>query len=117
MDFEKNGVALFIVLRGERNGWKAEEWIELAFWSPRFGGRSFFLLCPACGRKCRKLFTPPEAVSYRCRRCWGLVYESSQTAHLWDRGIAAALLAPMARAAGVRLSDLERVMRADLKGR
>lgn len=117
LDVEKKGEARFIVLRGERNGWKAEEWIEILFWNPRFGGKSFWLLCPVCGRKCRTLFTPPEAAEYRCRQCWKLVYESSQTAHLWDRGTAAALLAPIYAAKGIRMREVEKVMRREKKER
>jgi hypothetical protein len=59
----------------------------------RFGGRSWWLLCPSCGRRCFKLYLPPGAAAqptpFRCRLCWGLVYEASQEAHYWDRGFLA----------------------------
>lgn len=117
IDQEKRGDDNFLVLRGQRNGWQAESWIQIQFWKPRFGGRSLFLLCPGCGRKCRALYTLPEALEYRCRLCRKLVYESSQTAHFWDRGFSAALLAPMYAAKGIRMREVERVMRREAKER
>lgn len=107
----------YLVLRGYRDGWKAEEWIELLFWKPRFGGRSFLLLCPRCGRKCRKLYAPPNRADYRCRICWKLAYASSQEAHAWDRGTAAALLAPMYAAQGIPMREVEKAMRRESKAR
>jgi len=115
IDHEKQGDTRFLVLRGNRDGWTAEVWIELLFWNPRFGGRSFWLLCPRCGRKCRKLYAPPGVADYRCRLCWRLSYESSQEAHRWDRGTAAAMLAPMYAAQGISMRQVEKAMRADFK--
>jgi len=117
LESENEGETRFVVLRGERNGWKAEERIEILWWHPRFGGKSFWMLCPRCGRKRRKLFTPPDAAAYRCRQCWKLVYESSQTAHAWDRGTVAGLLAPMYAAKGYSMRQVEKMMRQDAKER
>ena len=59
----------------------------------RYGGRSWWMLCPCCSGRCLKLYLPPGAVAqptpFRCRRCWGLVYEASQESHKWDRGFLA----------------------------
>ena len=59
----------------------------------RYGGRSWWILCPSCGHKCLKLYMPPGAAAhptpFRCRKCWGLVYEASQSAHYWERGVLA----------------------------
>lgn len=112
---ERQGDATYLVLRGERDGWTAEERIEMLSWKPRFGGKSFWLLCPRCGRKCRKLYTPPGVAKYQCRQCWGLAYESSQDAHRWDRGKAAAMLAPFFAREGVSMREVEKVMRRDFK--
>jgi hypothetical protein len=117
IDQEKQGDESYLVLRGRRNGRQAGIWIQIQFWKPRFGGRSLFLLCPGCGRKCRTLYTPPEVAEYRCRLCRKLVYESSQTAHLWDRGFAAALLAPMCEAKGIRMREVGKVIRREAKER
>lgn len=112
---EKQGEDHYILLDGSLNGWSARCWIQIEFWKPRFGGRSFFLLCPGCGRKCRKLYTPPNHADYLCRVCWKLAYTSSQEAHRWDRGIAAAMLAPIYAAQGVSMREVEKAMRADFK--
>ncbi len=114
---EKQGDEFFVVLQGAMGGWKADVWIQIRFWEPRFGGRSLWLLCPGCGRKCRKLYAPPQLVDYQCRTCWKLAYQSSQTAHAFDRGIVAGLLAPMYAAKGYSMRQVEKVMRRDMKAR
>ena len=44
-----------------------------------YGGVCWYLRCPECGRRCRKLYLPPAGRGFlRCRQCHGLVYESSQ---------------------------------------
>lgn len=37
-----------------------------------------FLTCSACGRQCTRLYAPLEHSELRCRRCWGLTYQSTQ---------------------------------------
>jgi hypothetical protein len=32
--------------------------------------------CPACGRRATRLYVPLSGLQPRCRRCWGLNYES-----------------------------------------
>ena len=39
-------------------------------------GYRFFIQCE-CGRACVKLYWPPDAYAFRCRRCYGLTYRSS----------------------------------------
>jgi hypothetical protein len=113
--FDKRDDLAFLILRGEKDGWQAKERIEVLFWRPRFGGKSLWLLCPGCGQKCRKLYTPPGVAKYRCRRCWKLAYTSSQEAHKWDRGAAAAMLAPMYAQQGISMRQVEKAMRANFK--
>jgi hypothetical protein len=48
---------------------------------PHFGGRRWWFLCPACGRRAGKLYLPPNEQRFACRLCHGLTYKSSQTAH------------------------------------
>jgi hypothetical protein len=110
--FEKRNDLTFLVLRGEKDGWKAEERIVVLFWTPRFGGKSLWLLCPACGRKCRKIYAPPGMAKYRCRRCWDLAYTSSQEAHAWDRG---ACIGMLCMATGLTPREIGKSMRADFK--
>ena len=108
--YERRGNADFLVLRGEKDGWQAEEWLELIFWRPRFGGLTLWLLCPACGNRCRKLYAPPGMAKYRCRGCWGLAYASSQEAHHWDRGTIGAMNAEIAVRAGCTLREVVRAL-------
>jgi hypothetical protein len=35
-----------------------------------------FLRCPACQRRATRLYVPREDLPPRCRRCWGLSYQS-----------------------------------------
>jgi len=88
--------------------------VSLFHWKPRFGGKAVFLLCPRCGRKCRKIYAP-VGDDYRCRICWKLAYVSSQEAHRWDRGRVASWLAPIFAAQGISMREVERAMRADFK--
>ena len=88
--------------------------VTLSYWKPRFGGESVYLLCPTCGRKCRKIYAPSGA-DYRCRICWKLAYISSQEAHKWDRGRTASLLAPLFAAEGISMREVEKTMRAEFK--
>lgn len=98
-------------LRGEKGGWATEQQIEVVFWEPRFGGKAFWLLCPCCGSKRRALYAPPGKARFWCRKCWGLTYQSCQEAHAWDRGVAASMLAPIARKAGLSLTEVGRALR------
>ncbi len=104
------GDQLFLTLERNLNGRKVLQAIEVMPWSPPLGGRAFWLSCPLCRRNFRKLFAPPGQFDFRCRQCWGLAYQSSQEAHLWDRGFALALLAPIL-STGIKPSDVERAMR------
>ena len=96
------------------SGPPTDQFIGLSTWKPRFGGESIFLLCPTCGRRCRKLYAP-RPTDYRCRVCWKLAYISSQEAHKWDRGRVASWLAPWFAAQGISMREVEKAMRADFK--
>ena len=36
-----------------------------------------FLICSTCSRRSTRLYRPDARADLRCRRCWGLTYESS----------------------------------------
>ena len=80
--------------------------VELEERACRYGGRSWWLLCPGCCQRCLKLFLPEGAAShpapFRCRLCWGLTYQAAQEAHYWDRGVCA----------NPKLAELLRIQRA-----
>jgi len=67
--------------------------IEMEERTFRYGGRSWWMLCPCCNGRCLKLYLPPGAAAgprpFRCRQCWGLTNQAAQEAHYWDRGFLA----------------------------
>jgi hypothetical protein len=56
--------------------------IRLTVTRPHFGGQRWWFICPLgvngrpCGRRVGKLYLPPGARYYGCRRCYGLTYRS-----------------------------------------
>ena len=62
----------------------AEYAVRLTTTRPRFGGLRWWFVCPltvdgvACTRRVGKLYLPPGARYYGCRRCHRLTYRSSQ---------------------------------------
>src|SRR5229473_1410253 len=46
-------------------------------------GRLFYR-CPACGRRATRLYVPFSGLQPRCRRCWGLSYESQSWSYEGD---------------------------------
>jgi len=103
---ESHGDAIFLVVRGTLNGWKTDQSIEVVTWKPRFGGVATWVLCPRCGRKCRKLYMPHGAAEYRCHRCWNLAYWTSQNAHFYDRGFFGFLTSIYAEKSGISMKQL-----------
>jgi len=54
---------------------RAEEFVPFLYTAPELGGRRRWLSCPRCRRRCRVLY---RAQRFRCRKCLGLVYESTR---------------------------------------
>ena len=46
-----------------------------------------FLRCPGCEQRATRLYVPVVGLDPRCRRCWGLSYESQSWSYkgTWDR--------------------------------
>ena len=57
-------------------------------------GRLFFR-CPRCERRATRLYVPVVGLEPRCRRCWGLNYESQSWSYK-PTGFLGALLGPVA---------------------
>ena len=57
-----------------------------------------FLRCPTCQRRATRVYVPVPDQEPRCRRCWGLSYQS-QTWTYKTSGFLAAVLGPEAAAA------------------
>jgi hypothetical protein len=57
----------------------------------QFGGRRLWFICPlivhglACNRRAGKLYLPPRAKYFGCRKCHDLSYRSCQEAHQDER--------------------------------
>ena len=57
----------------------------------QFGGRRWWFVCPlivrgiACNRRAGKLYLPPNAKYFGCRKCYDLTYRSCQEAHQNER--------------------------------
>jgi hypothetical protein len=60
---------------------------------PQFGGWRWWFSCPRCGRRCDKLYLPPDAADFACRRCHGLLYLSQRLGRCARAGVRAEHLA------------------------
>lgn len=86
--------------------------VQLLPWAPRFGGRGWWMVCPSCSRRCRKLFKPPRAadgqnLEFRCRHCWHLVYASTRVPR-WHQRLRRRLLEETARLLGLPVEETQR---------
>jgi hypothetical protein len=57
--------------------------IRLTTTRSNFGGTRYWWVCPSCHRRCAKLYLP-NAVYFRCRRCYNLTYRSSNESGKFD---------------------------------
>jgi len=78
-----------LIYRTRRQGeeWKdIDELFPFLYTATNFAGRRQWLRCLLCGRRCRILY---GGAYFRCRRCYGLKFES-QYEPAWLRGISRA---------------------------
>jgi hypothetical protein len=65
--------------------------VQLEATPTQFGGMRWWFTCPlvvrnaACYRRAGKLYLPPGAKYFGCRKCYDLTYRSSQEAHQTER--------------------------------
>ena len=59
------------------------EYIEIEKTSFNFGESRSWLKCSGCGKRVRKIFSPPEKTHFRCRTCYDLKF-SSQESNVYD---------------------------------
>ena len=65
--------------------------IRLQTTPTQFGGKRWWFTCPlivrgvACNRRVGKVYLPPEARYFGCRKCHDLSYQSCQEAHQLER--------------------------------
>ena len=55
------------------------EHIEINKTFPYFGGSRYWMKCPGCGKRVRKLYSPPHKTHFRCRTCYDLMYQSQES--------------------------------------
>jgi len=56
--------------------------VKLSWYSPGFGGRRYFFICPVCGKRMRTLHFKYGEIA--CRTCHNLTYESCVENHRID---------------------------------
>ena len=59
--------------------------IQIGKGATNFGGHRYYFLCPNCRRRYSKLYLPPGAKIFACRKCYDLTYTSCQESHKFDR--------------------------------
>jgi hypothetical protein len=80
------------------------EYIEIVETYPFFGGKRLWLKCP-CGRRVRKIYSPPNKTHFRCRtNCYHLTYKS-QESNVYD-----GLRRKMAKAYGLTPKKYEKMV-------
>ena len=77
-------LSYWCVWPGSRERESADYTVQLTTTRPRFGGLRWWFVCPLivngrpCDRRVGKLYLPPPARYFGCRRCHDLTYTSSQ---------------------------------------
>ena len=64
---------------GEKHNY--EQRVRLSSTSPHFGGRRWWMHCPANGSRVGKLYCPAGYEKFASRTAWGLGYQSQRVAH------------------------------------
>jgi|SRR5438093_43273 len=58
------------------NGYHQPLKLEVTVTQPHFGGLRQWYVCPSCGGRVRKVYSPAPGYEFKCRRCYELVYHS-----------------------------------------
>lgn len=76
---EVSGLRLHYRSRSPGSDWiDVNELIQFACTSANYGGQRTWFKCSSCGKRCRILY---GGTYFRCRRCYGLHYESQYEPH------------------------------------
>lgn len=62
-------------LRYSAGGTRVDERVPLGRTRPTYGGARWWFACPCRCQRCAKLYLPPGARRFRCRRCYRLAYQ------------------------------------------
>jgi hypothetical protein len=93
-------------------GQATRQTIQLTTTPLPWGGIKWWFICPRCSPaggntlRRRKLYRPPGAIHFGCRRCYDLTYASSQEAHRFDR-----LLRQLPNPLGLPIRELQDTFR------
>lgn len=63
------------------------QWVSTVRTRTQFCGYRHWLVCPLCRKKYAKLWNPPGATKFACRKCYNLTYRSQKehngSTHKW----------------------------------
>ena len=79
------GQCRFLTVRCQLSGEEFDRVVLLRPTPQHFGGQRWWLVCPNCGGRFGKLYW--KDLQFTCRRCGGMTYYSSKTAHERERAI------------------------------
>jgi hypothetical protein len=89
---------------GEEN--PVNETVWLTKLKTNFGGSRFLFKCPRCYIRAAKLYLPNGALYFRCRRCYNLTYQSSNSSRAFD-----SLFRHLASEAGVSFRTVKEILK------
>ena len=72
-ELSPHSLRLYYSMTRQGEGSRVDEHIAFDFTAQPFGGDRRWFLCRSCGRRCRVLY---GGAYFRCRQCYGAVYES-----------------------------------------
>jgi hypothetical protein len=84
MDTGADPPFLSVQYKHSRTGESLDYQIRLKVYPLPWGGIRWVFRCPDCDRGCRKLYMPSGSLRFSCRLCYGLTYQSVQSAHRLD---------------------------------
>lgn len=67
-----------LILTYEHGDRAVHEPVSLQKTKPHFGGSRWWFTCPMCGKRVGKIYLPKKGKMFACRKCYDLVYRSSQ---------------------------------------
>ncbi len=69
----------FTVTRwGEAEGRRQSQHVRLSYTVPTYGGQRWWMHCPHTGRRVAKLYMPAGALTFACRRAYGIAHRSQR---------------------------------------
>lgn len=77
-----NAVLRLSYVRGEGDDKESvKQTVRLVFTEPNYGGRRWWMICPAANNRVAKLYLPPWGDRFAGRKAWRLGYKIQRVAH------------------------------------